>query len=94
MEIKSNADLKVLEVQFRAYLKTEKLDRKKLEKMIKNIAAVKADLQVDRINFLLDVRNVLTPEQIKKVDEIKSQFRHKRFRRFRDNRGRSRTRFK
>ena len=88
--IKGHSDVKVMEVKFDAYLKNENLNRKKIEKMIRDIASLKTDMFVDRINFLLDLRSLLTPEQIKKLEELKIQFRRGVERRMRDKRSRRR----
>ena len=79
-----------MEVKFDAYLKIEKINRKKVEKMIRDIASFKTDMFVDRINFLLDLRSLLTPEQIKKLEELKGQFRRGVERRMREKRSRGR----
>ena len=88
--IKGHSDVKIMEVKFDAYLKIEKINRKKVEKMIRDIASFKTDMFVDRINFLLDLRSLLTPEQIKKLEELKGQFRRGVERRMREKRSRGR----
>ena len=76
--IKRNADIKVLELKFNSYLKEEKVNRAKLEKMIREIAILRTDLQVEQINHLLDLRELLTTEQLAKIDELKKKMRRRR----------------
>jgi len=84
--IKRMADTKVLELKLANYLQGDKINKKDIEKMIKNISMMKADMQIDRIFHLLDVKSVLTPEQIKKAEELKKNFRRRAF--FRDGQDR------
>ena len=84
--IKRMADTKILELKFANYLQGDKISKKTIEKMIKEIAGLKTNLQIDRIFHLLDVKGVLTPEQIKKADELKYKLGRRAF--FKD-RGRS-----
>ena len=73
--IRKKADIKVLELKLHSYLKAEQINRKKMEKMIRDIAKMKTDLQVDRLNYLLDLKSLLTPEQIAKIEELKKERR-------------------
>lgn len=72
--IKREADLKVMELHFAAMLKEEKVNRKEMEKMARGIGNYKTDLQIGHLNYLLDIRDVLNPEQIQKVENLKKQF--------------------
>lgn len=76
--IKVNADIKVLELKLQSLLKGDKINRTSMEKMIRDIAKMRTDLQVEHINYLLDLRDMLTPEQLTKIDELKKEMRHKR----------------
>jgi len=76
--IKKQADVKVQELKLNSYLKEDKVDRGKMEKMIRAIAQMRTDSQIDHINYLLDLKDVLTPEQVKKIDELKKDRMHKR----------------
>lgn len=71
--IKRTADVKVREMKLASYLKGDKVKRSTAEKMIREISKLKTDTQVDRIYYLLDLKDVLTPEQVKKIDEIKKR---------------------
>jgi len=75
--IKLKADLKIKQMKFKSYLKEDKINRKKMEKIIREIAEMKTDMQVDHMNYLLDLKSLLTTEQIQKIEELKKQRRHK-----------------
>lgn len=77
-KIKKQADIKVQELKFNSYLKGDKVDRGKMEKMIRTIAKMRTDSQIETINYLLDLKEILTPEQVKKIDELKKDRMHKR----------------
>ena len=89
-QIMSDADAKVKYLKVKNYLKEEKINRSKLEKMIWDVAKLKTQMQVDRINYLLDVKSFLTAEQITKIEEMKKNFRRGAFRKMREKRGISR----
>jgi len=76
--IKKQADIKVKGLKVRSYLKEEQVDRKKMEMMIREIARMKTDMQVDHMNYLLDLRDLLTPEQIAKIESLKEERIHNR----------------
>jgi len=76
--IRKQADIKVEGLKVRSYLKEEKVDRKKMETMIREVAKMRTDLQVGQMNYLLDLKDLLTPEQIEKIESLKKERRHKR----------------
>ncbi len=82
--IKRMADTKILELKFANYLQGKKIDKKTVEKMIKEIAALKTDLQIDRVFHLLDIKSILTPDQLKKAEELRMKFKRRAFSRMRD----------
>lgn len=84
--IKQEAEEKIKMTRFENYLNGEELDRKKIEKMIREVADFKMKGQIDMINHLLDLKEVLTPEQQKKMEELKSEFRKGRRGKSRENR--------
>ncbi len=84
--IKRMADTKIMEIKLANYLQGEKLNKKTIEKMVKDISMMKADMQIDRIYHFLDIKSILTPEQIKKAEELRKNFRRRSF--FKDQRGR------
>jgi len=86
--IRRTADIKVLELKIGSYMEKEKINRGKLEKMLRQVAAMKTDLTVANINYLLDLRDLLTPEQIKKIESVKGEMRRMRMKReFQQKRG-------
>ena len=78
--IRKQADIKIQELKFHSYLRGDQIDRSKMEKMIRTIAKMRTDSIIDHINFLLDLRDTLTPEQIAKIEDIKKQRMHKMMR--------------
>ena len=72
--IKREADIKVMELHFAALLKEEKVNRKEMGKMAREIGNFKTDLQIDHLNYLLDIRDTLNPEQIQKMENLKRKF--------------------
>jgi hypothetical protein len=73
--IKEEADIKVQELKFKSLISKDKINRSKMEKMVRDLAKLKTDLLINRVNYLLDIKDILTPEQISKVEEIKKKFR-------------------
>jgi Spy/CpxP family protein refolding chaperone len=73
--IRGRADIKILQMKLDTYLKGDKIDRKKLETMIREIAKMKTDMHIDKMNYMLDVKGVLTADQLKKIDEFKKNRR-------------------
>jgi len=76
--IRKDADTKILEMKLKSYLKTDKIDRSKLEKMIRDIAALRTNSQIDRMNYLLDLKAMLSADQLKKIDQLKKEHRRSR----------------
>jgi len=71
--IRRAADIKVLELKVASYMGKENINRGKLEKMLRQVAAMKTDLTIANINYLLDLRDLLTPDQIKKIESIRNE---------------------
>jgi Spy/CpxP family protein refolding chaperone len=82
--IKQEADIKIQGLKLISILKKDQVDRKAAEKMIRDISKLKTDLQIDRMNYLMDVKSVLTPEQIKKIEDLRKQRIHDRMNNRRD----------
>jgi len=72
--IRRGSDLKVLELKFASLLKGNRIDRREVEKQARQIGAMKTDLQVGHLNYLLDVRDILTAEQVQKLEKLKEKF--------------------
>ena len=77
--IKRMADTKVMEIKLVNYLRGDKINKKTIEKMIKDISMMKADMQIDRVFHFLDIKSILTPEQIKKAEELKRNYKRRAF---------------
>ncbi|MCU0235991.1 MAG: hypothetical protein MUC72_02790 [Acidobacteria bacterium] len=73
--IRRGSDIKVLELKFASLLKGNRIDRRETEKQAREIGRMKTDLQVGHLNYLLDVRDVLSAEQVQKLDKMKDKFR-------------------
>jgi Spy/CpxP family protein refolding chaperone len=73
--IRRGSDVKVLELKFASLLKGNRIDRREMEKMAREIGKMKTDLQVGHLNYLLDVRDTLSAEQIQKLEKMKEKFR-------------------
>lgn len=69
--IKKQAEINVKELKLSTFLKEDKIDRGKLEGMIQEIGKMRTDLQVQHINHLLDLRDLLTADQLKKLENFK-----------------------
>lgn len=76
--IRKQADIKVKELKFNSYLKEDQINRGKMETMIREIAKMKTDVQIAHINYLLDLKNLLTPEQVQKLEDFKRERMHQR----------------
>ncbi len=85
--IRQDADIKILEIKLGTTLKSEQTDRKKLEGLIREIAKLKTDLKIQHMNFMLDVKNLLTPDQIKKIEDFKKNKRNQMMRDRNEKRG-------
>jgi Spy/CpxP family protein refolding chaperone len=79
--VKKRADIKVSELKFASYLKKDNINRSTVAKMIQEIGRKKTGLLIDNINYLLDVKEILTAEQIQKVEDLKKEIRMRHFRR-------------
>jgi len=69
--IKKSAEVKIRELRFASYLKSEKIDRKKMERQLKIISKMKTDFLIGSVNYLLDLKQIMNPVQIEKLKEIK-----------------------
>jgi Spy/CpxP family protein refolding chaperone len=71
--IRNSGEIKIKELQFAAYLEGRKTDRKEMEMYIREISKIKTNLIVHYMNYLLDVRDVLTPQQLETLKQMKEQ---------------------
>lgn len=79
--IKSSADAKLLTLKVNSEFNKEKVNRGKAINLIKKIASIKTEIQVNRINYLLDVKSVLTKTQLEKINTLRKERRARMFNR-------------
>jgi Spy/CpxP family protein refolding chaperone len=89
--IRRKADIKIQQMKLQNYIQKDKIDRKKMEHLIRGVAKMKTDMQIDHMNYLLDVKSVLTADQLKKIDEFKKKRRRQRYKNRRPNRNKQRS---
>lgn len=76
--IRGQADIRIKELQLRNYCNGEKIDRREMEKMAREIGDLRVRQQLDRMNLQLDVKALLNAEQRNKIEEMKKEFlRHR-----------------
>ena len=71
--IRDSAEIKIRELRFASFLKSQpnEIDRKQVEKYIREISRKKTSMVVLHINYLLDVKQILTPAQLQKFAETR-----------------------
>ena len=67
--IRMRADLQTAHLDLGELMRSERPDRPAIAKQIDKIGQLRAEMQKARVNTMLDVRSVLTPEQQQKVRE-------------------------
>ena len=80
MAIKHMSEIKLLELKVASLLKSESVNRAAIEKLVRQIGKMKTDHFIQRIHLLLDVKEILTSEQMEKIEKMKSEVRMRRFR--------------
>ncbi len=76
ISIAKNAEIKIMELRLASQLKGKKTDRKSVEKLLRDIGKYKTDLFIAYLNYLFDLREVLTPAQIEQLSEIKAKYKN------------------
>ncbi len=71
--IRNSAEIKVKELRFAAYLKSGKMNRNEIGSHIREISKEKTDLIIHGVNYLLDVRSLLTPHQLETLAQMKKK---------------------
>jgi len=79
LTIKQSSEMKLKGLKLGTLLKEEKVNRSAMEKVIREIGMMRTNLSIERIHFMLDVKNVLSKEQIQKIEELKKEMRNRRF---------------
>jgi len=82
--IRHSGEIKIKELRFASYLKSGHMDRGEVEKYIREISKEKTDMIVQHMNHLLDLKAILTPGQLRKMEEIRDKWKVGRGKRSRD----------
>jgi Spy/CpxP family protein refolding chaperone len=78
-QIRNRADVQVKMLQFRELLSAENPDRGAIDSKLAEISAARLTQAKAAVNFHLDMRTALTPDQKLKLQEIRKQFFQHRF---------------
>jgi Spy/CpxP family protein refolding chaperone len=65
--IRMRADLETARLDMRRLIRADKPDRAAINRQVERMASLRSDLEKARIGMMLDVRDVLTPEQREKM---------------------------
>ena len=76
--IHGSSEIKMEEFKLAGIIKSGKASRKEIEKMIRKISKRKSALIIDRFNYCLDLREILTAEQVEKLKVFAQKNRRKR----------------
>lgn len=78
--ILKSGEIKSKELRFAFYLRSGKndLDRKEMAKYIREISGIKTDVIVKHVNYLLDLKNVLAPQQLESVKTLEDTRRKRK----------------
>ena len=68
--LQESAGIKVLELKFASYLESDKVDREEIEKLINEISKRKTECIITYLNYLLDLQEILTPDQVERLKEL------------------------
>ena len=79
------AKIKIKEIHLANYIKSNQINRKKIEKIIRGISSERIEISILYLNYLLDIKILLKPEQIGKLKKFKKMHFQKIKRSF-DNR--------
>jgi Spy/CpxP family protein refolding chaperone len=78
-QIRNRADVQVKMLQFRELLSAENPDRGAIDSKLAEISAARLTQAKAAVNFHLDMRTALTPDQKLKLQEMRKQFFQHRF---------------
>jgi len=76
--IQLKAKLDVAELELRAMMEEPKPNRGKIENKVKEIGALRTQLHLLQIDRNLKMREILTPEQLDKLEELKEKIKHRK----------------
>lgn len=89
--IELRARVKAAELELHRALDAEAPDRSEVMKRVEEVGTLKVEMQKHRFGLMLDVRGLLTPEQVRKLKTMRHEFRERR-RHQRRKRGKERRR--
>jgi Spy/CpxP family protein refolding chaperone len=69
--IHARADIQVAAMDLRRLLRADRPDKVAIERQIDTLARMRADLHKSRVESMLEIRSVLTPEQQRKLREMR-----------------------
>ena len=78
--VRQQAELRVQILKLANVLNESKVSRKSVDSMIRSISMARAEIQSARINHLLDVRDLLSAEQMEKIEQFKKRLRQRMWR--------------
>jgi len=67
------ADMKIKRIELKELMRTDNPSKDKVAAKVKEIEALRAQIQVNKLHSRIDLRNVLTKEQRDKLDEMRSK---------------------
>jgi len=71
--IRAKAELEVLELELTELLDQDKPDLKKIDATIDKIGSRRTEMQKENIHSMIEMKGVLTSEQLEKLEQMKSQ---------------------
>jgi Spy/CpxP family protein refolding chaperone len=79
--IENRADIAVKRLELKNQLSAENPDRAAIDRTLAEISAAKLAQAKSAVDFHLDMRATLTPDQWQKLRQMRQEFRHRGFRR-------------
>jgi len=76
--INGSSEIKMEEFKLAGIIESGNASREEIEKMIRKISKRKSALIIDRFNYHLDLREILTAEQVEKLKAFAQESRRKR----------------
>jgi Spy/CpxP family protein refolding chaperone len=68
--IRKMADIRIVQIELKDLITQDVADMKAVESKVKQLEAMKTDLQLSHIQAMQDIKNLLTTEQKKKLKEM------------------------
>ena len=77
----ARANLQTKRLELQQLMSAEKPDRGAIDRKIDEISEARSALMKNRVDHQLAVREILTPEQLEKLAELRAEFQRRRFER-------------